>query len=185
MIARIRQADDDAILQAGKSGDSSYIPALETQAQGRTTDRRVIDAKMALAKLGVAKYLDETIAELTTTNSALFETNRKFYQNYGGSEYWTMRQARLKTQEQAIEKLAYIRNPSTIKTLAAFLYSTENLNREIPRQGDELFGTPAGMAIMALRQMVDNPPKVPVGFTLEQDVQAWQQWWEQNKDKYP
>jgi hypothetical protein len=32
---------------------------------------------------------------------------------------------------------------------------------------------------------VDNPPQTPVEYTREQDVRAWQQWWEQNKDKYP
>jgi hypothetical protein len=33
--------------------------------------------------------------------------------------------------------------------------------------------------------MVDNPPQVPVEYTGEQQIRAWQQWWEQNKDKYP
>jgi len=36
--------------------------------------------------------------------------------------------------------------------------------------------------------MVDNPPQVnlpDVSDTLEARSKIWQQWWQQNKDKYP
>jgi hypothetical protein len=181
IIARILRADDDAILEAGKSGDGTFIPALEKLAGDRPTDRRVIHAQMALAKLGVKKHLDETITELTTTNSALFKAHISGYCRAYGSEDWRVACAKEETQKTAFEKLAYIRNASTVKVVAQFLYSTEHyqFSNDVPAYWASSY------AIPTLRQMVDNPPQTPVEYTREQDIHAWQQWWEQNKDKYP
>jgi hypothetical protein len=138
-------------------------------------------AKMALAKLGVKKYLDETIAELTTTNSVLFEAHMKNGGCPFSSEEMRVQCAKMKTLETAFKKLAYIRNPSTVKIVAQFLYSTESFHTapDVPTW------TASGFAIFTLRQMVDNPPQTPVEYTHDARVKAWQQWWEQNKDKYP
>jgi hypothetical protein len=136
---------------------------------------------MALAKLGVKKYLDEAIAELTTTNSALFA----YYMTSGmcpfASEEGRKECATMHTQETAFKKLAYIRNPSTVKIVAQFLYSTEHF----PLAPDVPPWWASGAAVRALRQMVDNPPALPAVHTGEEEDRAWQQWWEQNKDKYP
>jgi hypothetical protein len=181
MIARIQQVDEDAILEAGKSGDTGYIAALETVATERPTDRRVIAAKMVLAKLGVKKYLDETVAELTTTNSALFEAYKNGICRVYSSEDWRLNCAKTQTQEMAFKKLAYIRNVSTVKIVAPFLYSTEHYQfaPDVPPWW------PSSAAIQALSQMVTNPPALPAKRTSEQERHVWQQWWEQNKDQYP
>ena len=78
---------------------------------------------------------------------------------------------------KAFEKLAYINNPSTIKIVASFLYNTEDPNLD-PGKGDAVYPTPAQCAMGTLGKMVKNPPSTG-------DIAAWQQWWEQNKDKYP
>jgi hypothetical protein len=135
---------------------------------------------MALAKLGVKKYLDEIVAEVAPTNSALFAA----YQNgqpVGPSDPMVMRVVNYNALAHALEKLAYIRNPSTVKIVAAFLYNTQSF-RFAP---DVPPGWPSGAAGRALRQMVDNPPTLPAVHTGEEEDRAWQQWWEQNKDKYP
>jgi hypothetical protein len=89
--------------------------------------------------------------------------------------------ARQQTWETAFKKLAYIRDPSTVKIVAQFLYSTERFYNapDVPPWWV------SGAAARALRQMVDNPPALPAVHTGEEEDRAWQQWWEKNKDKYP
>jgi hypothetical protein len=185
---RIKGGDVSAIKEAADHGRRELIPALEERANASVDpDEPVCTwAKASLAKLGVKKYLDETIAELTTTNSALFTAYKEQNRMLFGSESVKTRLAKLKAQEKALEKLVYIRNPSTIKFIAPLLYDKENLNREFPSH--VLYGTPASDAIRALRQMVDNPPDAGSNWTDEkwdELLKIWQQWWEKNKDRYP
>lgn len=181
MLACVNRGEYSAILEAGRTGDTNLIPFLQAQMTGEPTDPPTEAAKMALAKLGVKKYLDETVAELTTTNSALFEA----YKKDGGcafpDEEMRVRCAKQRTWETAFKKVAYIHNPSTVKVVAQFLYSTEHFQfaPDVPPWWA------SGYAYMTLRQMVDNPPALPAVRTHEEEVHAWQQWWEQNKDKYP
>jgi hypothetical protein len=183
LAQRVGSQDVAAIKEAGNQSRSDLIPSLEGAANmSADPDEPVrIWAKAALAKLGAKKYLDETVSELTTTNSDLFT----FYIGKGicaeRSQETRVQCAKQRTWETAFKKLAYIRDPSTVKIVAQFLYSTEHFqfSTDVPPW------TASGFAIFTLRQMVDNPPQTPVEYTHEQDVHAWQQWWEQNKDKYP
>jgi hypothetical protein len=134
--------------------------------------------KENLASLGVKGYLDEIVAELTTTNSPLFDAYKnglpvalsdasatRFSDDPGIHDI----------QMKAFERLAHVHDRSTVKIVAAFLYGpcemtfmTEDIRQR----------SPPWLAIWALRWMVDSPPQ-------GDDVKVWQQWWEQNKDKYP
>lgn len=173
---RVRHWEVAAIKEAGNSGRQDLIPALQGAADASVDPEEPVRiwAKASLAKLGVKKYLDETIAELTTTNSALFEAHKN-----GGcrgflSEEKSTQCAKMETQETAFKKLAYIRDPSTVKIVVQFLYSTEHyqFSPDVPPWWA------SGAAVRALQQMVDNPPA-----GVEEKV--WQQWWEQNKSNYP
>jgi hypothetical protein len=180
LLERVGRGEYSAILEAGRTGDTNLIPYLQAQITGEPTDPPTEAAKMALAKLGVRKYLDQIVAEVALPNSALFAA----YQNgqpVGASDPTVMRVVNYHALEKAFEKLAYVRNRSTVKIVAAFLYNTESFYNapDVPPSW------PSGAAVRALRQMVDNPPALPAVHTGEQEDRAWQQWWEKNKDKYP
>jgi hypothetical protein len=180
---RVARWDVAAIKEAGRQGRTDLIPELEKAANAAAApdEPTRIWAKAALAKLGEKKYLNETISELTTTNSDLFAENWKFHGAAVTKEI-QMLWAKYDTQETAFKKLAYINDPSTIKTVAHFLYDTE---KKLP-QGDNALTSPAGFAILALRKMVKDPPDAGKQFSSSEELYAvWQQWWEQNKDKYP
>jgi len=201
LLARIQAGDSTAILEAGKSGDQSLIPVLEGFLQARrdtvtetmtklkqayaetqNTDeekRRFLpprealmtseydsvaqNVRMALAKLGVHQYLDEILIELKTpTNSTLHKVCCGSEDGY-------------RVQAGALRKLAYVNNPTTIKDVAEFLKYTKRPNAE---WSDYMQAPLAKYATQTLRSMVKNP--LPTD-----DPLAWQQWWEQNKDKYP
>ena len=136
------------------------------------------EEKKDLAGLGLKRYVDEIVMELTTNNPSLYAA----YKNglpVAKSDAMATRFSDdpgvYDIQTKAFERLAFIPDRSTVKIIAAFLYSpcevrfmTKDLNQR----------PPPWFAIWALRWMVDNPPQ-------SDDVKVWQQWWEQNKDKYP
>ncbi len=166
---RIARGDPYAFLEAADANRKDLIPALERFSSDST-------AKKALAKLGVQKYLDEIVAELTTTNSPAFQNEYKLEMEGGSSPARATYIARRNIRERAFGKLAYVNDPSTIRTIAAFLYNTEDPNLD-PGNGDAVYLTPAQLAVETLRKMVKNPPQ-------NNDITTWQQWWAQNKDKY-
>ncbi len=179
LIARIQKTDEDAILEAGKSGDADYIQALQGVARGDAADRRVSAARMALAKLGVKKYLDEIVSELTNSTSVAVTS--------GGETHVHLNYAALAVQIAAFKKLAYVKDHSTVKIIAGFLYGKENADDYFVKSDSDssgywdymlIYERPSEAATKTLTQIVDNPP-------AGNDVKVWQQWWEQNKDKYP
>ncbi len=136
------------------------------------------EEKKNLAMLGVKGYLDEIVAELTTTNSPLFDAyknGRPVALSDAMATQFSDDPGIRDIQTKAFDRLAYVHNRSTVKIVAAFLYSPQQmrfLTDDIRQQ------PPSWFAIWALRWMVDNPPH-------GENVKLWQQWWEQNKDKYP
>jgi hypothetical protein len=183
----VKQGDVEALKAAGQQGRNDLIPELEKLADAATgpNEPSRIWAKAALAKLGVKKFLDETVSELTTTNSALFGYHKNYYRmKVGMSEDMARRWATYETQEIAFNKLAYVSDPSTIKTVASFLYKT---GHGLPK-GDVVLPPPAYLAIATLRQMVKDAPEARETLTSENYEQIrtlWVKWWEKNKDKYP
>ncbi len=210
LLARVQQADPNAILEAGKTGDKSYIPILEKMAKPqfifdidpevakrlepqlveetkRSQAHPVYDeqparhARMALARLGVKEYLDEILTEVANpTNSPVYKERERYPQ------YLHSQRDKLEIQMLAFEKLVYLKNPSTVKVLATFLYRSDPGDNVVG--GDLIFETPSEMAMKALSRIVDNPPKIDLPAAAETHdarIKLWQQWWEQNKDKYP
>ena len=200
---RIAQGDRDAVLEAGNTGDKGSIPVLESMARPHFTggpesikglspeqagalsnsvwrsvydDRAAVNARMALAKLGVKNYLDEIVLELTDpANSPVCKESE-------GHPGYSCNLKRVRSE--AFSKLAYIKDGSTVRAIASFLSVT---NEPAP-DGDVMYDAYAYLAMRTLAQIVDNPPQINLPDDAEHfDARAkiWQQWWEQNKDKYP
>jgi hypothetical protein len=216
LLAAIQRDDRNAILEAGKSGDKTFIPILSERAKPRGVppldpekltgisprdvemlkrDRErprfdpIADAaKMALAKLGVKEYRDEIVSELTTTNSTNFRTTyRELTELAGVSRDKAVQDAKYSTQLDALQKLAYINDSSTIKYIAPLLYDTTDPSpKPAPGAMDRVvLSSLAQLAVHTLKQMVRPLPSNVQGVTDMDEIRAWQQWWEQNKDKYP
>lgn len=217
LLAKVQQGDPRTILEAGSSSDKSLIPVLEGMARPHfvarispeavkdTNPQRVeamkealwlpvyddptaVSARMALAKLGVKKYLDEILLELTDPKNSPVYKERDGHPGFPHSKYDAIR-----IRGRAFGKIPYIADRSTIKVVASFLYGEENPEDYV--EGNEpgsidlvFFETPSQMAMKTLAQIVDNPPKIDIpdnAYTYDARLHAWQQWWEQNKDKYP
>ncbi len=164
---RVTQGDAHAFVEAADLERKDLIPTIERFASNRD-DPSSVSARTALAKLGVTLYLDEIVSELNLTNTTV------------------SRQERLWRQGQAFKKLAYIKDRSTVRLLASFLYGKEN--PEDYAVGHVIFDLPSEMAMQTLAQIVTNPPTTNLPGTSDTHdarVKTWQQWWEQNKDKYP
>jgi hypothetical protein len=192
LLQRIQEGNPAAMLEAGQGGDVTMIPALEeflqarsnaveetmsrlAKAYGNEEERRRFmlpreaimtseydiaaqNARTALARLHVKKYLDEILTELIDpTNSTVFRV-------WGGNGF--------SVQAGALKKLAYVKDPSTVKFAAKFLNETERQQSDAPRP------PLAWYAICTLRSLVDNPPAT-------NDFKVWQEWWGQNRDRYP
>ena len=206
LLSRVQHDDRDAILEAGKTGYKSFIPTLESIARPHYVDQidtntfknmnpqqvetlkntfwrpiyddpAAVNARMALAKLGVKEYLDEILVELTDPTSSPLYKEREEHRAY--------RYNPIQLRGEAFRKLAYIKNPSTVRTIASFLSVTFE---PISPDSDVGYDSYADVAMRTLAGIVDNPPQVnlPVDSeTLEARSKIWQQWWEQNKNKYP
>lgn len=205
ILSRVQHGDRDAILEAGKTGDKSFIPVLESIARPHYAvqidtntfrnmtpqqveifkntiwhpvydDPAAVNARMALAKLGVKEYLDEILLELTNPTSSPVYKEREEHRAY--------RYNPIRLRSEAFGKLGYIKDPSTVRTVASFLPITSEPVTDV----DVIYDSYSELAMRTLAGMVDNPPQVnlpDVSDTLEARSKIWQQWWQQNKDKYP
>ncbi len=84
-------------------------------------------------------------------------------------------------RSKAFTRLAYIANRSTVRQVASFLTDTTHPPQ---KPTDVRYVSYAEMAADTLSQMVTNAPPT-TNFSAQDKIRAWQQWWEQNKDKYP
>jgi hypothetical protein len=176
---RVQRGDGYAFREAADANRKDLIPALEKYASDPT-------ARKALAKLGVRKYLDEIISELTTTNSARYASNLKNYLEMGEPLENAQALAEWWTRMSVFNDLAYIGDKSTVKVIASYLYVKE---WKKPFAGNDVgFDPPSFQAVVTLEKMnLENAPDArKLAYpSVENMVKAWQQWWEQNKDKYP
>jgi hypothetical protein len=175
MEARIDGGEVRAFIDAADLGRKDLIPAIERHAGDEPW------ARAALAKLGVRKYLDEILLEATGPTNHLVHGENAKYPVSTPSKH-----DRLLVQMDAFKKLAYIKNRSTVKILAAFLYVVENPDDY--HESEVFFPLPSEKAMEILPTIVDNPPIInlpAISETHDARVKAWQQWWEKNKDKYP
>jgi hypothetical protein len=176
---RVNRGDWDAFREAANANRKDLIPALEKFADDAV-------AKKALAKLGVRKYLDEIISELTVTNSGRYARVLKDNLEIGEPRTNAEALAEWRTRMAVFDDLAYIGDKSTVKVIAAYLYVKE---WKKPFAGKDVgFGPPSLQAAYTLEKMnLENAPDVrKIAYpSAENVIKAWQQWWEQNKDKYP
>jgi hypothetical protein len=188
---RVKRGEPNAFKEAADQGRRDLIPLIERFADsGNPADGSRIWTRAALAKLGVKQYLDETVTELTTTNSALYRSYRASDAFHGTPPREADRVAVYETQQKAFEKLAYIKARSTVKLVVPFVYAEENPEDYIHSGGSDVVvdQPPSELAMWTLAQIVDNPPAtspLKTNLTHNARVEIWQQWWEQNKDKYP
>jgi hypothetical protein len=170
-----------AILEAGKSGDKSFIPYLKTLASRETTtdyDTALHTiksyAQIALATLGDEEYLNKIVKEVDGENIFL--------------------------QNTAMERLAMVNNKLTYKTFYRLLDDTK-YRQEIPteaqlqkakelgatsRIGDVMLEPRSFFAMELLSKLVTNPPTSP---NLEKkhsekvsDIKLWKKWFEEHKE---
>lgn len=98
-------------------------------------------------------------------------------------------------QYEAIEMAKSVGGTDMICGLAGLLSNTTSYRSmdlgpvaEGRAQGDVLFEPTRVVAAKALSELVDKPPVPPIGkdkkFYTEEDVLAWQRWWEANKAKF-
>jgi hypothetical protein len=181
---KIRQLDEklkigitpdslNAILEAGKSGDRSFIPYLRKLAlQPENSDALHTAssyAQIALASLGEEEYISSILKQVDDENI--------FRQNIG------------------IQKLAYVKGKIALKTFYRLLddtkYRVETLSpKEIEyakknglgiRKGDEMLEPRSILAMEMLVKIVPNPPISPGVKPTIQDIEIWKQWFITNK----
>ena len=136
------------------------------------------EEKEDLARLGLKRYVDEIVMELTTNNPTLFNAYKNglpVAMSDAVATRFSDDPAIHEIQARAFERLAHIPDRSTVKIIAAFLYSPQEMTFETERIRQL---SPSWLAAWALRTMVENPPH-------SENVEVWQRWWEKNKDKYP
>jgi hypothetical protein len=152
-------------LQQAARENPGFVPPTAAQIGLLDNDTQLEAAKQALAKLGVTNFLGEIVAELSATNSP---SGKKL-----------SRDEQFEIKARALRKLKYIANSLTIKFIGPYLYDTTDPYPQLPDARDKWVVSPlADDAIEAIRSMVTNAP-------AGRDHATWQQWWEQNKGKYP
>jgi hypothetical protein len=171
--------------EAADHGRKDLIPLLEEVANAPidASEPARVWARTALAKLGVKKCLDGIVTELTNNTVDAPGPN-------GTPPSAVVKHERRWAQMEALKKLAYIKDRSTVKVLASYLYAKENPDDYVDYGGKDIvvFEPPSEAAVRILPQIVDNPPAINLqgtNDTHDARVKIWQQWWEQNKDKYP
>lgn len=125
------------------------------------------------AKGGDGQILNEIVTELVSPKeSAAFTAQTN---HVAGQEL------EIAVRSKAFERLAYIANRSTIRQIASFLTDTTHPPQ---KPTDVHYASYAEMAADTLSQMVTNAPPT-TNFSAQDKIRVWEQWWEQNKDKYP
>lgn len=164
----------NSILEAGKSGDKSFVPYLKKLASQKDS-KFVLDtvssyAQIALARLGEEDYLSAIVKDVDNENIFL--------------------------QDIAIRKLAYIGGKSAFKEFYRLLndkeFRVEKLTPEdiqkinetglSSRKGDEVLEPRSFLVMKILSKMIDNPPVSPDTQPSEKDINIWKAWFKEHKD---
>jgi predicted membrane-bound mannosyltransferase len=200
---RIAQRDVNAILQAADQNRTDLVSTLESIANDSNFApwSSQTAARKALGRLGVKKYVDTLLKELTDP------TNSEAYVYWRTKQFENKTQASYLTKTEALKSLGYIRDKSTVRAIVSELDDTN----VPPSSPDVIYDTPALVAVWTLERMgLENAPvvdKVTSGDTRaeqeafekwmeqhpgqaptaspEEHIAAWKKWWQQNKDKYP
>lgn len=79
LAEKVKEGDNQSILEAGKLGDKTLIPYLKTLAANGSTW-----AQMALAKLGETEYLNQILAEIDDENPSVQDRAMEKLRYVGG-----------------------------------------------------------------------------------------------------
>jgi hypothetical protein len=157
---RIQKGDSVAILEAGKTGDSSFIPQLLAyrRKSGKRRDFQVIAVQLALAKLGLQPELQQIRCELLFGSPSV--------------------------QYDAVGKLEYLGGWFSLEAVTHVL---DNPEYRGGYDGAGLFASPGYYAARKLSTIVPNPPAIEPGMfpssavDLERQRQ-WKEWIESHQD---
>ena len=172
----IQTFDRDAILQAGRTGDRSFVPVLKSLiGRSKETFGRVLPSiQMALAKLEERDEIDAVLSDLRGDNPG--------------------------KQNEAVEKLIYIGGAMAIEAIIPLLDEDKVrlYKQNIPPDGNLLKRKHGLMhlplrrhALRALPLLVVNPPADPqtddtgiIGkwVPIDEQVALWKQWYDWHKD---
>lgn len=178
---RIRRGDIEAIKMAGETGRTDLIVDLEVayQLPGWWDRSAVRRSQQALAKLGVNKYWDEIIGELTNpVSSSAFQYELQSREGGRGNippsvqEKWAVRSIRL----EALAKLSEVNHPAAVKFIAPLLYDQQPLDPAPHPGAAQPIAVTASLALSKMQ--LNGAP------STDDDFLQWQQWWEQHKDYY-
>ena len=125
------------------------------------------------AKGGDSQILNEIVTELVSPRESAAFTAQ--------INHVAEQELEVAVRSKAFERLAYIGNRSTARQVASFL---TDATHPLQRPTDIRYASYAEVAANTLSQIVSNPPST-TNFSAQDKIRAWQQWWEQNKDKYP
>lgn len=144
-----------AALRLGEFGTSATAEKL--LALGGSSDSVGVAVRMALARLGNHEITRDIVGELASVDK--------------------------QRRDDAIKKLAYVRDRSTVSSVAAFLY----FNEPGPTPGSDYYPLlTVQVAAEALGEMVANPPMKKRAQEIHAvDIEEWRAWWKANKSKYP
>jgi hypothetical protein len=158
---------DDAILGAGKTNDTFWVPYLRPFLKDRhkaDLDFRILTAQMALAKLGEKDQLQEILCELD------FGTNHIGY-------------------DAIHRKLKYVGGWFSIRAMSDLLVEGVKYRPLLKaRLTDFVQGPPSLEVLFELPNIVHNPPSLgtpPPDDKMPETIrirQAWREWIEQNRD---
>ena len=157
LILQLQRGHERAIPLLGRVGDSTVRGILEPYAS--KSGRIGERAREALAKLGDERFLREILAQLE------LEGPRR---------------------SDAFRKLAYVRNKSTVRDVAGFLYHPGGPAPVVGSIDVVIYFPYRYEAAAALKQMIDHPPVSKRTTQLnEQDIETWKHWWEAHQAEYP
>jgi hypothetical protein len=157
---RIQKGDSVAILEAGKTGDSSFIPQLLAyrRKSGKRKDFQVIAVQLALAKLGQQPELQQVRCELLFGSPSV--------------------------QYDAVGKLEYLGGWFSIE---AVMHVLDNPEYRGGYDGAGLFASPGSYASRKLSTIVPNPPAIESGISLPSSAvdlgrqRQWKEWIESHQ----
>ena len=168
LAEKVKEGNNQSILDAGRSGDSTLIPYLKT-----LTSRGTPWAQMALAKLGEAEYLNQILSEVDAEDPGKQDRGMEKLLYVGGKEA-------LKKLYQLLDDTSPRENPVCKK-------ETEEFKKKHPEGGkcgfccDVIYFSRSSSAILILSKMIDNPPTKFGSWGTKKDIAIWKEWFIVNK----
>jgi hypothetical protein len=187
VLAGVRQGQFKMFRVAADAARTDLISDLQQYAEYPTDPAEPVrlEAKTALAKLGVTKYLNELLLDLISTDSALFQAEKQRCVALYGSDRGLMI-ARKHVLDGTLDRLSYVKNPATIAYIGPLLYETGDLTpRLLPGvDNDVMQHSAADSAMKALRKMLSHRPDETGAISYGERLHTWQTWWKAHKDYY-